>query len=119
MKTIATLCDEDAMRAIAAIKAELDRLGKKGVIAVVDAHGETLALLRMHGAALSSINVATNKAFTAARLRRPSAEVGKRVRHPENGIDISYYGDPATSASAAPSRSSSMARWSARSRSAA
>jgi glc operon protein GlcG len=94
MKTIATLCDEDAMRAIAAIKAELDRLGKKGVIAVVDAHGETLALLRMHGAALSSVTVATNKAFTAARLRRPSAEVGKRVRHPENGIDISYYGDP-------------------------
>ena len=94
MKTIATLDDEDATRAIDAIRAELNRLGKKGVIAVVDAHGETIALLRMHGAALSSINVATNKAFTAARLRRPSADVGRRVRHPENGIDISYYGDP-------------------------
>ncbi len=94
MKTIATLCDEDAMRAIAVIKAELDRLGKTGVIAVADAHGETLALLRMHGAALSSVAVATNKAYTAARLRRPTAAVGQRVRHPETGIDISYYGDP-------------------------
>ncbi len=37
----------------------------------------------MHGAALSSVAVATNKAYTAARLRRPTAAVGQRVRHPE------------------------------------
>lgn len=94
MRTFRTLCDRDAMRAIEAIRNALDDRGKKAVIAVVDAHGETLALLRMSGAALSSVTVATNKAFSSARLRRPSAEVGRRSRHPETGFDISYYGDP-------------------------
>ena len=93
MKTIATLCDRDAMRAIEAIRAELARRGKTAVIAVADAHGETIALLRLHGVALSSVAIATNKAFTAARLRRPTAEIGRRSRHPEDGFDISYYGD--------------------------
>jgi glc operon protein GlcG len=94
MRTIGTLCDLDATRAIEAIRAELARRGKTAVIAVVDAHGETIALLRQHGAALSSVAIATNKAFTAARLRRPTAEIGSRSRHPETGFDISYYGDP-------------------------
>jgi glc operon protein GlcG len=94
MRTINTLCDLDATVAIDAIRSALRAQNKAAVIAVVDAHGETLGLLRMQGAALSSVNVATNKAFTAARLRRPSSEVGRRSRHPETGFDISYYGDP-------------------------
>ena len=94
MRMIQTLCDADAQIAITAIRDELVRQGKTAVIAVVDAHGETLALLRMSGAALSSVSVATNKAFSAARLRRPSGETGRRSRHPETGFDISYYGDP-------------------------
>jgi glc operon protein GlcG len=94
MRNEPTLDHEDARAAIDAIAAELARRGKTAVIVVVDSHGETLGLLRMSGAALSSIGVATNKAFTAARLRRPSGAVGKRVRDPENGFDISYYGDP-------------------------
>ncbi len=89
-----TLCDEDAMAAIVAIKAELARRGKSGAIAVVDSHGETLAALRQSGAALSTLPIATNKAFTAARLRRPSLELGKTVRHPETGYDIAYFSDP-------------------------
>lgn len=94
MRMIQTLCDADAQIAITATRDELVRQGKTAVIAVVDAHGETLGLLRMSGAALSSVNVATNKAFSAARLRRPSGETGRRSRHPETGFDISYYGDP-------------------------
>ena len=88
-----TLCDEDASAAIAAVKAELLKRGKSGVIAVVDSHGETIALLRMRGVAFSGVAVATNKAFTAARLRRPSIELGRAVRHPETGYDVSYFGD--------------------------
>lgn len=94
MRTIRTLCDDDAWAAIAAIRQDCLKTGRAVVIAVADAHGETLGLLRMKGAALSSVAVATNKAFTAARLRRKSAEVGRRSRHPETGFDISYYGDP-------------------------
>lgn len=94
MRSEQTLDHLDAATAIDAIRKELDAVGKAAVIAVVDSHGETLGLLRYSGAALSSIAVATNKAYTAVRLRRPSALVGQRSRDPEHGFDISYYGDP-------------------------
>ncbi|MBI3503516.1 MAG: heme-binding protein [Proteobacteria bacterium] len=94
MRRELTLDHLDARAAIDAIGAELDRRGKAAVIAVVDSHGETLGILRHSDAPLSSVAVATNKAYTAVRLRRPSATVGKRVRDPEHGFDISYYGDP-------------------------
>jgi len=94
MRRIATLDDEDARAAVEAIRVETLRRGKSAVIAVADSHGETLALLRMDGAALSSVAVAANKAYTAARLRRPSGEVGRRVRDPQAGFDIAFYGDP-------------------------
>jgi glc operon protein GlcG len=94
MHILLTLGDDDARIAIDAIHAALTERGKSAVIAVVDAHGETIALLRMRGAPLSSVNVALNKAYSAARLRRPSGDTGRRVRHPETGFDIAYYGDP-------------------------
>ena len=93
MQALPTLGDDDARTAVETIRAELARLGKAAVIAVADAHGETICLLRMDGAALSSIAVAANKAFTAARLRRPSRVIGRNVRNAETGFDISYYGD--------------------------
>jgi len=48
----------------------------------------------MDGAPVSSIRIAMNKAWTAARERKPTAEIGEKVKHPEKGHDISYYGDP-------------------------
>ena len=93
MKTELTLCDEDASVAIAAIRAELNTRGKRAAIAVTDPHGELIALLRLSGTALNAMTVATNKAFTAARLRRSSAELGRAVRHPQAGYDIAYFGD--------------------------
>jgi glc operon protein GlcG len=35
-----------------------------------------------------------NKAWTAARERKPIKDIGEKVRHPEKGHDIAYYGDP-------------------------
>jgi glc operon protein GlcG len=94
MQSHLTLGDEDARIAIEAIRGEAARRGEPVVIAVADRHGELIGLLRMNDAALSSVDVATNKAFTAARLRRPSRTVGRNARHPETGFDIAYYGDP-------------------------
>ena len=93
MKTVPMLDYEDAKRIVEAIYQKALELEKAAVIAVCDAHGELLALARMDGAPLSSVRVATNKAWTAARERKPTKDIGEKVRHPEKGFDIAYYGD--------------------------
>jgi glc operon protein GlcG len=68
---------------------------KKAIAAaVVDSHGELIAFARMDGVPLPSVNIAINKAYTAARARKPTHEIGEKVRHPEKGYDIAYHGDP-------------------------
>ena len=94
MRQELTLSDHDARIAVEVIRAETEKRGKSAVIAVVDSRGELISLLRMDGAAFSSVNVATNKAFTAARLKRPSSLIGRNARHPETGFNMSYYSDP-------------------------
>ena len=56
----------DAMKIVDAIRAELEKDGRGASIAVADAHGELLAFLRTDGCKLPSLNIAINKAFTAA-----------------------------------------------------
>ena len=84
----------DAQKAIQAIQTELQRQGKAAVIAVVDAHGELIALLRLDGAPLPSILNAMNKAWTAARERKATRELGQAARDPQHGFDMAYFGDP-------------------------
>ncbi|MBN1563526.1 MAG: heme-binding protein [Anaerolineae bacterium] len=76
MHQITTLSHADAMRIITTIQTELDQRGQGAAIAVVDPHGELLAFLRTDGCKLPSITIALNKAFTAARERVPSYDVG-------------------------------------------
>jgi glc operon protein GlcG len=83
----------DAQRAIQAIEAELRRRGKAAVIAVADAQGELIGLLRLDGAPLPSILIATNKAWTAARERKPTRDLGQAARDGANGFDMAYFGD--------------------------
>ncbi len=94
MRAELTLTDSDAELAIATIRDRLRAEGKAAVIAVADAQGEPIALLRLDGALRAPIQIAMNKAFTAARERRPSFEIGRDARHPERGFDMAYYGDP-------------------------
>ena len=91
-----TLClgHAEAQRAIQAIEAEARQRGKAVTIAVADAHGELIGLLRLDGAPLASVVIATNKAWTAARERKPTWDIGQRSRHPETGFDLANYGDP-------------------------
>lgn len=89
-----SLGHQEAKAAIQTIEAEITRRGKAGVIAVADAHGELIALLRMDNAPLPSIIIAANKAFTAARERKPTQLIGQDARDPQNGFDIAYFGDP-------------------------
>ena len=94
MKTVRIMGHVEAQAAIAAIEAELGRRGKVAVIAVADDHGELVGLLRLDGAPLPSTTIAANKAWTAARERKPSWELGIASRDPKTGFDMAYYGDP-------------------------
>ncbi len=94
MRQVITLGHDEAQRAIEAIQAELVKRGKAAVIAVADAHGELIGLLRLDGAPLASIAIATNKAWTAARERMPTRQLGQAARDPVDGFDMAYYGDP-------------------------
>jgi glc operon protein GlcG len=60
------------------IKEKLEEGNKSAAIAVVDEHGELLAFLRTDGCPLASINIAMNKAFTAARDRTKTSALGER-----------------------------------------
>ena len=93
MHPVTTLGHAEAQRAIQAIQVELQKRGKAAVIAVADAHGELIGLLRLDGAPLPSIVIAANKAWTAARERMPTRELGQSARDPINGFDMAYYGD--------------------------
>lgn len=94
MNHISSLGHAEAWKAIEVIQEEMLKRGKAGVIAIVDGHGELIALLRVDGAPLTSIQIAANKAYAAARERKPSRDIGKGVRDPEKGYDIAYFGDP-------------------------
>jgi glc operon protein GlcG len=94
MKKYVSLGAGEAQLAIQVIQSELVRRGKSAVIAVADDHGELIGLLRGDGAPLPSIVIATNKAWTAARERKPSFELGQASRDPQKGFDMAYYGDP-------------------------
>jgi glc operon protein GlcG len=94
MRTLHTLDYSEARRAADVILEKAAQMQKAAVVAVADAHGDLIFLARMDGAPISSIRVAANKAYTAARERKPSKEIGDKVKHPEKGHDISYFGDP-------------------------
>lgn len=93
MRQLITLSHQDAQRAIEAMRAECEQRGKGGVLVVTDAHGELIALLRMDGAPFSSIQIAMNKAYTAARERKASYDLGQRARDPERGFPMTNFGE--------------------------
>jgi glc operon protein GlcG len=94
MRNIPVIDYSDARKLIDTVVEKVTQMGKSVVVAVADPHGELIAFARMDGAPISSIRIAANKAWTAARERKPTKDIGDKVRHPEKGHDISYYGDP-------------------------
>jgi glc operon protein GlcG len=94
MRNVPVIDYSDAKKIIDLIVGKAAQMEKSVVVAVADAHGELIAFARMDGAPVSSIRIAANKAWTAARDRKPTKGIGDKVRHPEKGHDIAYYGDP-------------------------
>jgi glc operon protein GlcG len=85
------LSHADALRIVDAIRAELEAGGKGAAIAVADSQGELLAFLRTDGCKLPSINIAINKAFTAAREGKPSRDIGESSRR--QNYPMTNFGD--------------------------
>ncbi len=50
-------------------------------------------MLRMDGTKLPSLQIAINKAFTAARNQVPTRDLGQSARDPQKGFDMAYFGD--------------------------
>lgn len=94
MRTLTTLDLADAERAITAMREVLARDGKTAVLAVADAHGDVIAMVRLDGAPASSLTIARNKAWTAASQGEATRAIGARLVSPDEAFDIAYYGDP-------------------------
>jgi glc operon protein GlcG len=94
MMSIQSLAYEEARVALDAISAALKAADKAAVIAIADQQGELIALMRLDGAPYPSILIAANKAWTAARERKPSMEVGHASRARDAGFDMGSFGDP-------------------------
>lgn len=94
MRNVPVVEYAEAKKIIDLVVEKASHLQKPLVVAVTDSHGELIAFARMDGAPISSIRIAANKAWTAARERKTTKEIGEKVRHPEKGHDIAYYGDP-------------------------
>jgi glc operon protein GlcG len=91
MRSTSILTHSDAMIVIDAVRAHLETNQLGAAVAVADEHGEPIALLRTDGCPLPSIQNALNKAYTAARERIPSGELGRRSR--EDGFPLTNFGD--------------------------
>jgi glc operon protein GlcG len=85
------LAHRDALAIVTRIQAELEKDDKGAAVAVVDRHGELIVFLRTDGCRLSSVTIAVNKAFTAAREQTESSAVGNRSH--EEGWPMSNLGD--------------------------
>jgi hypothetical protein len=72
MRNIRVIDYSEAKKIIDLIVDKAAQMQKSVVVAVADSHGELIAFARMDGAPFSSIRIAANKAYTAARelLRR-------------------------------------------------
>jgi glc operon protein GlcG len=94
MRTVSVIDYSEARRIVDLIADKATEMQKAVAIAVADSHGEIIALARMDGVPLPSIQIVMNKAWTAARTGKPTREISDKVKHPERGHDIAYYGDP-------------------------
>lgn len=94
MHDVKTLGADDARRAIAAVRTAAQQADAAVVVAVADAQGALLALLRMDGAGEADVNLAIAKANTSARLGAATRAIGVAARHPQTGFDLADYGAP-------------------------
>jgi glc operon protein GlcG len=85
------LSHRDVLAALEIVRRAVEAKARAAALAIADAHGELIAFARCDGALIASGTLAVNKAFTAARLGRPTRLLGETIR--AKGTDIAFYGD--------------------------
>jgi glc operon protein GlcG len=85
------LAHRDVLAALDIVRRGVEAKDRAAAIAIADAYGELIAFVRCDGALIASGTLAINKAFTAARLNRPTRVLGETLR--AKGTDIAFYGD--------------------------
>lgn len=91
MNTIGKVSAAEAFQLIAHVVKEADKDGKSVVVAVTGPEGEWIAFLRMDDANAGSSIIAPNKAYTAARQRKFTRELGKKMK--DENLNPAYWGD--------------------------
>ena len=80
---------EEGLRAIFEVAA---KDGKPPIaVAIVDRHGDLIQFARMDGAPVRASILAPNKAYTAARMERNTADLLKMIQ--DRKIDVAFFGD--------------------------
>lgn len=85
---------DEAHILIEAASAKAEAIGMPQNIAVVDGAGHLVAFRRMDGAKFMAIEIAINKAFTAAGARRPTAAMWEAAQpgSPGFGVNTQHQG---------------------------
>ena len=71
---------------------QAESAGQFIAVSVCDTHGELLGFMRMDSVSLQAGVLAQNKAYTSARDRQPSGNLGAWAR--ETGKTLAYWTDP-------------------------
>jgi glc operon protein GlcG len=91
MINVTRLSHSDALKIVMAVKQKFENENKRGAIAVTDENGELLVFFRTDNCILAAIQIAINKAFTAACDQKKTSVIGNAFL--EFGVNTTYYGD--------------------------
>ena len=91
MTTIGKVSSTEAFLLIEHVVQEATKLGKSVVVAVAGPEGELISFIRMDDVNAGSGIIAPNKAYTAARQRKFTREIGKKIK--DENLSAAYWGD--------------------------
>lgn len=91
MNTIGKVSSAEALQLIEHVIKDAAAAGKSVVVSVAGPEGEMIAFIRMDDVNAGSGVIAPNKAYTAARQRKFSREIGKKIQ--DDKISLAHWGD--------------------------
>lgn len=91
MYSIGKVSAAEASKMIEIVVREAEKIGKAVAVAISGPEGELISFLRMDGANAASSEIARNKAYTSARDRKTTREMGQYMRDKQS--PPAFWGD--------------------------